>query len=152
MHLLICMMTRVQRFQQQGTKKCCTYQSVRNFPEPEIFNANCPSQRVLETIADKWSVIVIYALSRTQTSRYSELQRLIGGISQKMLTQTLRKLERDGLVARQVYPVVPPKVEYTLTPLGKTLTELLKAICQWAENHFSEVEAARLHYDEKRDR
>ncbi|MBW4545197.1 MAG: helix-turn-helix transcriptional regulator [Symplocastrum torsivum CPER-KK1] len=125
---------------------------VRNSSEPEVFNAECPSQRVLETIADKWSVIVIYALSTTETSRYSELQRLISGVSQKMLTQTLRKLERDGLVERQVYPVVPPKVEYSLTPLGKTLTELLKAMCKWAESHFDEVEAARLRYDEKSDR
>jgi DNA-binding HxlR family transcriptional regulator len=125
---------------------------VRNSPEPEVFIADCPIQRVLETIADKWSVIVIYALSQTETSRYSELQRLIGGVSQKMLTQTLRKLERDGLVERQVYPVVPPKVEYSLTPLGKTLTELLKAICKWSESHLNEIEAARLRYDEKSDR
>jgi DNA-binding HxlR family transcriptional regulator len=125
---------------------------VRDSPEPEVFNAECPSQRVLETIADKWSVIVIYALSTTETSRYSELQRLISGVSQKMLTQTLRKLERDGLVERQVYPVVPPKVEYSLTPLGKTLTELLKAICKWSESHLNEIEAARLRYDEKSDR
>ncbi|HEY9798335.1 MAG TPA: helix-turn-helix domain-containing protein [Leptolyngbyaceae cyanobacterium] len=121
---------------------------VRNFPEPEVFKADCPTQQVLETIADKWSVIVIYALSKG-TRRYSELQRLIGGVSQKMLTQTLRKLERDGLVERHVYPVVPPKVEYSLTPLGKTLTELLKAICKWAEIHLDEIEAARVHYDER---
>lgn len=124
---------------------------VRNSPEPEVFNADCPSQRVLETIADKWSVIVIYALSTQERRRYSELQRLIGGVSQKMLTQTLRKLERDGLVERNVYPVVPPKVEYSLTPLGKTLTELLKAVCKWAEVHLDEIEAARVHYDEKID-
>ena len=99
---------------------------VCNSPDSEVFKADCPTQRVLETIADKWSVIVIYALSKQETRRYSELQRIIGGISQKMLTQTLRKLERDGLVERHVYPVVPPKVEYSLTPLGKTLTELVK--------------------------
>ncbi len=69
-----------------------------------------------------------------------------------MLTQTLRKLERDGLVERHVYPVVPPKVEYSLTPLGKTLTELLGAICKWAEGHLDEIEAARLDYDQKSDR
>ena len=122
---------------------------VCNSPESEVFKADCPTQRVLETIADKWSVIVIYALSKQETRRYSELQRIIGGISQKMLTQTLRKLERDGLVERHVYPVVPPKVEYSLTPLGKTLTELLKAICKWAEIHLDEIEAARVHYDER---
>jgi DNA-binding HxlR family transcriptional regulator len=125
---------------------------VRNFPEPEVFHADCPSQRVLDTIADKWSVIVIYSLSQQETRRYSELQRMIGGISQKMLTQTLRKLERDGLVERHVYPVVPPKVEYSLTPLGMTLTELLKNICQWAQAHWDEIETARVHYDEKGDR
>jgi DNA-binding HxlR family transcriptional regulator len=125
---------------------------VRNFPEPDVFQANCPTQRVLETIADKWSVIVIYALSQEEMRRYSELQRVIGGISQKMLTQTLRKLERDGLVERKVYPVVPPKVEYSLTPLGHTLTELLKAICQWTQIHWDEIEAARERYDKGSDR
>jgi DNA-binding HxlR family transcriptional regulator len=124
---------------------------VCNSPESEVFKADCPTQRVLETIADKWSVIVIYALSKQETRRYSELQRLIGGVSQKMLTQTLRKLERDGLVERHVYPVVPPKVEYSLTPLGKTLTELLRAICQWAEVHLDEIEAARRGYDNRTD-
>jgi DNA-binding HxlR family transcriptional regulator len=124
---------------------------VRTSPEPDVFHANCPTQRALETIADKWSVIVIYALSQG-TRRYSELQRLIGGVSQKMLTQTLRKLERDGLVERHVYPVVPPKVEYSLTPLGETLTELLKAVCKWAETHLDELEAARVRYDEQSDR
>ena len=122
---------------------------VRNFPDPEVFHANCPIQRVFDTIADKWSVIVIYALSQQHRRRYSELQRTIGGISQKMLTQTLRKLERDGIVERQVYPVVPPKVEYALTPLGQTLTELLKAFCEWAQVHGDEIEAARVQYDEK---
>lgn len=125
---------------------------VRNCSEPEVFQANCPTQRVLETIADKWSVIVIYALSQQQTRRYSELQKIIGGISQKMLTQTLRKLERDGLVERHVYPVVPPKVEYALTPLGHTLTDLLKDVCQWACAHWDEIEAARVRYDSRCDR
>lgn len=124
---------------------------VCNSPDSEVFKADCPTQRVLETIADKWSVIVIYALSKQETRRYSELQRIIGGISQKMLTQTLRKLERDGLVERHVYPVVPPKVEYSLTPLGKTLTELLRAICKWAEVHLDEIEAARRGYDNRTD-
>lgn len=123
---------------------------VRTSPELEVFIANCPTQRVLETIADKWSVIIIYSLS-TETRRYSQLQRMIEGISQKMLTQTLRKLERDGLVERKVYPVVPPKVEYSLTPLGKTLTELLREICQWAQVHWDEIEAARIRYEERID-
>lgn len=74
---------------------------------------------------------------------------MIGGVSQKMLMQTLRKLERDGLVERHVYPVVPPKVEYSLTPLGETLTELLKDICKWAEAHLNELELARMPYDKQ---
>jgi DNA-binding HxlR family transcriptional regulator len=122
-----------------------------NLPEPDIFSANCPTQRVLETIADKWSVIVIYALSN-DTKRYNELQRQIGGISQKMLTQTLRELERNGLVDRKVYPVVPPKVEYSLTPLGKTIREPLGALCKWASQYFQEMETARTRYDAGSDR
>jgi DNA-binding HxlR family transcriptional regulator len=81
------------------------------------------------------------------TKRYSQLQREINGVSQKMLTQTLRTLERDGLVKRTVYPVVPPMVEYSLTSLGETLIEPLSALCKWAEAHFQEVEKARARHD-----
>ncbi|MBD1832899.1 helix-turn-helix transcriptional regulator [Cyanobacteria bacterium FACHB-472] len=119
---------------------------VPKFPEPDIFNANCPTQQVLDTIANKWSVIVVYCLS-FGTKRHSELQRQISGVSQKMLTQTLRNLERDGLVVRKVYPVVPPKVEYSLTPLGETLIEPLATICKWAETHIDEMQSARERYD-----
>jgi DNA-binding HxlR family transcriptional regulator len=119
---------------------------VPKLPEPDIFNANCPTQQVLDTIANKWSVIVVYSLS-FGTKRHSELQRQISGVSQKMLTQTLRNLERDGLVVRKVYPVVPPKVEYSLTPLGETLIEPLGTICKWAETHIDEMQAARERYD-----
>lgn len=118
-----------------------------NRPEPDVFTANCPTQQVLEAIADKWSVIVIYALSQ-ETLRYGELQRRVGGISQKMLTQTLRNLERNGLIDRKVYPVVPPKVEYSLTPLGETIREPLSAVCVWAHQHLAAVEAARQRYDQ----
>ena len=97
---------------------------------------------MLDLIANRWTALVIYALAGG-TQRYSALQRKIGGVSQKMLTQTLRKLERDGLVERRVYPVVPPKVEYSLTPLGRTLTGPLRAICRWAEGHLPELERAR---------
>ena len=121
---------------------------VRNYPEISVCNAECPSRQVLDLIADKWTAIVIYCLSKG-TKRYSELQREIGGISQKMLTQTLRSLERDGLVNRMVYPVVPPMVEYSLTPLGETLIEPLCQLCKWAETHIPEVEAARDRYDRK---
>jgi len=135
-------------FCQEGTQKCYTYLMVRNYPEISVCNAQCPSRQVLDLIADKWTAIVIYCLSKG-TRRYSELQREIGGISQKMLTQTLRSLERDGIVNRMVYPVVPPMVEYSLTPLGETLTEPLCQLCKWAETHIPEVEAARDRYDRK---
>jgi len=110
--------------------------------KPDVFNANCDSRQVLDLIADRWSMLVIYALS-DQVRRHGDLKRRIGGISQKMLTQTLRSLERDGLVRRSVYDVVPPRVEYALAPLGRTLREPLRAICRWAENHLPQVRSAR---------
>lgn len=130
------------RILQVGTRKCYTTLMVRASQHPSVFDANCGSQLVLDLIANRWTALVIYALVGG-TQRYSELHRKIGGVSQKMLTQTLRKLERDGLVERRVYPVVPPKVEYSLTPLGRTLTGPLQAICQWAEEHLPELERAR---------
>jgi DNA-binding HxlR family transcriptional regulator len=122
---------------------------VRKPDRPCVFNAKCGSQQVLDLIADRWSALVIYALAKG-TQRYSELQRTIGGVSQKMLTQTLRNLERNGLVNRQVYPIVPPKVEYTLTPLGQTLIEPLRAVCKWAEEHLQDMEQARARHQEGR--
>jgi DNA-binding HxlR family transcriptional regulator len=108
----------------------------------DLMSATCPTRRVLDLVADKWTTLVIYLLS-DGTKRYGELQKAIGGISQKMLTQTLRRLEEDGLVKRTVFPVVPPRTEYELTPLGRTLQEPLKALCAWAVQHMGEVEQAR---------
>ena len=105
-------------------------------------NARCGSRKVLDRIADKWTALIICALIEG-TKRSGDLRRTVSGISQKMLTQTLRSLENDGLVTRKVYPVVPPMVEYSLTPLGRSLTEPLEAICHWAEKHLPELEAAR---------
>jgi DNA-binding HxlR family transcriptional regulator len=112
---------------------------------PNILDPNCGSRRILDVIADKWTMITIYTLAQG-TKRFGQLQRDIGEISQRMLTQTLRDLERDGIVKRTVYPVVPPKVDYKLTPLGETLVEALTAVCHWAEGHLSDVEAARTCY------
>ena len=109
---------------------------------PSVMYAQCPSRLVLDRIADKWTALVIQVLARG-TMRYAQLQREIGGISQKMLTQTLRSLERDGLVQRTVHPVVPPKVEYALTRLGRTLIEPLHALCKWSEKHLPELQANR---------
>ena len=101
---------------------------------------------ILNRIGDKWSVMVVGYLTR-KTMRFNELRHAIGGISQRMLTLTLRNLERDGLVTRTVYPEIPPRVEYKLTELGRTLTEPLNALWDWAAIHQSEVVAARKSYD-----
>ncbi|MBI2212749.1 MAG: helix-turn-helix transcriptional regulator [Acidobacteria bacterium] len=104
----------------------------------DVLNPNCPSRQVLARIADKWSSLVLLVLSEG-THRYSELQRRIGGVSQKMLTQTLRSLEADGLIRRKVHPVIPPMVEYSLTPLGRSLEGPLSAVRRWAETHLPEM-------------
>ncbi len=109
---------------------------------PCVLNAACPSRAVLARIGDKWTALVIRSLAG-RTLRYNELQREVAGISQKMLTQTLRALEEDGLITRKVYPVIPPMVEYSLTPLGRTLVSPVHAICAWAENYLPKIEAHR---------
>lgn len=111
-----------------------------------IYDAQCPTRLVLNRIADKWTVLIVGSLE-SGTKRFSNLRREIGGVSQKMLTQTLRGLERDGLVTRTVYSSVPPRVEYSLTPLGRTLIELLNAIRAWSETHIEEVLKAQTRYD-----
>ena len=108
-----------------------------------VLDPACASRRLFEAISGKWSPLVMMAL-KDGKKRHGELRRGLGGISQKMLIQTLRNLERNGLVERKVYPVVPPKVEYSLTPLGMSLQPLLEEICQWSERHLQEVEEARL--------
>lgn len=117
-----------------------------NFRFGDVYAANCPTRQVLDRIGDKWTTLVILLLE-DGSKRFSELQRGIVGISQKMLTQTLRSLERDGLVSRTIYPEVPPRVEYQLTPLGKTLCAPISAIVQWSEEHIGDVTAAQMVYD-----
>jgi DNA-binding HxlR family transcriptional regulator len=110
--------------------------------QPNVLDRNCESRQALDRIADKWSILVVYALV-DGPRRHGELMRMIDGVSQKMLTQTLRSMERDGLVERQVRNQIPPHVEYSLTPLGTTLREPLVAICAWAMEHLPEVQRAR---------
>lgn len=100
------------------------------------------SRQVLAILADQWTVLVIHNLGR-EVRRYSELQRMLPDISPKMLTQTLRKLERDGIVERKVYPLVPPRTEYRLTSLGRSLLEPLHMLCVWSQDHAGEVAKAR---------
>ncbi|TDC89668.1 helix-turn-helix domain-containing protein [Actinomadura sp. 7K507] len=107
---------------------------------------NCRAREILERVGDKWSLQVI-ALLGERTKRFTELKREIDGISQRMLTVTLRGLERDGIVTRTVYPVMPPRVDYSLTPLGATLMEAAITLVAWAESHLPEIDAARADYD-----
>ena len=101
---------------------------------------------ILNRIGDKWSVMVVGQLTR-KTMRFNELRHSIGGISQRMLTLTLRNLERDGLVTRTVFPEIPPRVEYQLTELGRTLTVPLDNLWNWAAEHMGSVSVARANYD-----
>jgi DNA-binding HxlR family transcriptional regulator len=103
-------------------------------------------RQILNRVGDKWSILVIAMLDQG-TRRFTELRREIDGISQRMLALTLRQLERDGLVQRTVYPVVPPKVEYQLTDLGSTLLESVRGLVSWAMEHRGQVAAARVAYD-----
>ena len=112
----------------------------------DAYIASCPTRQLLDRISDKWVSLVLAALS-DGPRRYSDLARTIAGVSQKMLTQTLRTLERDGLVSRTVTPAVPVRVDYELTPLGRTLQPVMLAIKSWAETHIEQVESARSNYD-----
>ena len=103
----------------------------------------CPSRELLDRIGDKWTVLVLGALAGEGPRRFSAVRRQVEGVSEKMLTQTLRGLERDGLLVRTVHAEVPPRVEYELTPLGRTLREPLAAIERWATDHMAEVLLAR---------
>jgi len=105
---------------------------------------------VLARVGDKWSVLVIMLLG-DGPRRFNELKRMIGGISQRMLTLTLRGLERDGLVKRTVFPTIPPRVDYELTDLGRGLSEPVKALGQWAHQHQPQITGARERFDEKRN-
>jgi DNA-binding HxlR family transcriptional regulator len=107
---------------------------------------DCEVRQILDRIADKWSLLAI-ALLEGRTMRFTELQRAIDGVSHRMLTVTLRQLERDGLVRRTVHPVVPPRVDYELTPLGSTLHATIQALVTWTEEHQHEVATARSEYD-----
>ncbi|TDC13071.1 transcriptional regulator [Streptomyces sp. 8K308] len=112
---------------------------------------DCEVRQILDRVADKWSLLVV-ALLDQGSWRFTELRREIDGISQRMLTVTLRNLERDGLVRRTVHPVVPPRVDYELTPLGATLHDTIQALVRWTESHQEEIAAARAAYDERGSR
>lgn len=114
----------------------------------DAYLATCPARQLLDRISDKWVSLVLNALADGPL-RYSDLNRIITGVSQKMLTQTLRTLERDGLLTRTVTPSVPVRVDYQLTTLGGSLLPVMHAIKDWAESHIEEVHTARTDYDRR---
>lgn len=121
-----------------------------DYPEHlgDLYSADCPCRDILDLVASKWSALIIGKLD-DEPHRFGELRRAIPGITQKMLTQTLRRLEHDGLVARRVLAQKrPPQVEYSLTDLGATVTEPLAAMRDWTEQHLPDVRAARRRFDE----
>jgi DNA-binding HxlR family transcriptional regulator len=115
------------------------------------YERGCPSRNLLDRIGDKWSILVLGELAQNGTARFTQLRKRLEGVSEKMLTQTLRALERDGLVLRTVHPAVPVRVEYELTALGQTLRGPLKGLTDWSTEHTADVLAAQESYD-ARDR
>lgn len=126
--------------------------AIRRPAELQHNPANCHAREILARVGDKWSVYVIHVLGDAGTLRFNELRSRVDGISQRMLTVTLRGMERDGLVTRKVYPEVPPRVEYAITKLGATLRQLVRGLVEWSGAHLAEVDAARAAYDARNRR
>ncbi|WBQ06923.1 winged helix-turn-helix transcriptional regulator [Kribbella sp. CA-293567] len=116
------------------------------FGRGNVFDPDCPTRLVLDRIGDKWTVLVVLLLS-DGPRRFTELRDGIGRVAPKVLTQTLRRLERDGLVSREVFAEVPPRVVYTLTPMGESLIKPIRAVTEWAEEHMPAISAAQHGYD-----
>ncbi|WP_035798576.1 winged helix-turn-helix transcriptional regulator [Kitasatospora mediocidica] len=112
----------------------------------DINDRNCPSRGVLEHVTSRWGVLVLVALLE-RGYRFSELRRRVAGVSEKMLAQTLQALERDGFVRREAYPVIPPRVDYSLTASGVEAAELVSGLAHWVERQMPTVLAARVEYD-----
>ncbi len=112
----------------------------------DVYAQRCPTRLVLDRLADKWALLILDSL-RGGEMRFNHLRRVIEGISQKVLSQTLKRLERDGLIARAVFATVPVTVEYSLTPLGRTLTDAVSALAHWAESNMDAVLSAQRAYD-----
>src|ERR1700754_169691 len=116
---------------------------------PPIDTVNCPVRHVLDRVGDKWATLIITLLGEKEILRFNQLSHAIGDISQKMLTVTLRSLEADGLVSRTIYPEIPPRVEYQLTPLGKSLLPLIKEMVKWADQNFETIKKNRKRHEAK---
>ncbi|MEJ4099554.1 helix-turn-helix domain-containing protein [Corynebacterium mastitidis] len=123
--------------------------SDRHDPQPDILNKNCPSRTVLRHLTDRWTPMIVTVLSPGAPVRFKDIRGAVQGISPKVLTETLRSMERDGLVHRKVTASIPPRVDYCLTDLGSTIVAPLAALREWAESHADEVEAHRERYDRR---
>jgi DNA-binding HxlR family transcriptional regulator len=119
-------------------------------PQGNVLNASCPARGVLEVLAEKWALLLLHTLA-AGPARTAELRRRVGGISEKMLIQTLRRLERNGLVARRAYPEVPPRVEYSLTELGISLSGPITTLNRWVERNLTAIVVARNSFDRSPD-
>ena len=115
-------------------------------PAYDVFSLNCPTRAVLDRLADKWALLILVRLAEG-TARFNQLRREIEGVSQKVLSQTLKRLERDGLISRHAFPTVPVTVEYRLTDLGRTLRESVIPFSRWAEAHMDDILLAQQSYD-----
>jgi DNA-binding HxlR family transcriptional regulator len=114
----------------------------------DLYNPLCPSRSIIGHVSSVWGSVILKALAENETMRFAELRRQIEGISERMLAQTLRHFERDGLVTRKSYPVIPPKVEYSLTPLGRDCAEKVISFCSFIEDHMLTIVKNQLKYDE----
>lgn len=117
--------------------------------EPNVNRADCPSRLVLEHVTSRWGVLVLAVLLE-RSYRFSELRREVGGVSEKMLAQTLQVLERDGFVHRDAKPIIPPRVDYSLTPMGRQVAKQVWTLARWVEEQLDDVMTARETYDDKR--
>lgn len=136
---------------QEGTVSSSGHPGVTAaFPRGDVYAAQCPTRSLLDRLADKWTVLVLTTLS-DEPMRFNALRRRIEGVSQKMLSQTVRQLERDGLVDRAVEATVPVSVTYSITPLGATLVTALQSVIDWAETSMPAVAEAQARYDDRRE-
>ena len=119
--------------------------TAERYRQQKALNEVCPVRDVLDRVGDKWSTLLIFTLAE-RSHRFGELRRAIPDISQRMLTQTLRELQEDGLISRTVHPTTPPSTEYALTDLGRSLVEPLSALARWAESHHARIQQARAVY------
>ena len=120
------------------------------FDIPNVFDINCPTRLVLDRIADKWALLILRRLTDGPL-RFNKLHRDLQGISHKVLSQTLKKLERDGMITREVFATVPATVEYSVTPLGETLSGTIKTLTHWAEENIAAIMAAQKRYDARKN-